>query len=347
MWNKIINGDIDLQKILKEIKILFESVENPNDWSRSWDSPTHPIIFSKYGSAKFFDVEGNISEYTPNRTKSNDYIKLVKTKDFIKPFNFKKEVMYNFNYNFNQEGDKIIVYKGERFKLYPENLIFIDKDKIGEHYKYEGGNLKPVKQYTKEGKFVAEHPSISQVARDFNIPYTKLLFAMKTVNCSYKGYIWRYARDEHGPDPKNPVPVIPINKDHYIKSRKPILEYDLNGNLIRRFEKVTDAIKEYNIKDKICVYSILRGEKYAYKGKIFRYENEELRGSYDYTLVTPKVGKIIQSKLDGTFIRTYKSYKEAAKATGLIYVEISRACNGKRDSYGGFLWKIEPAKTIY
>lgn len=47
-----------------------------------------------------------------------------------------------------------------------------------------------------------------------------------------------------------------------------------------------------------------------------------------------------QYSLDGIYIATYKSIKEAERTTGIAHGDISRCCLGKRLSAGGFIWKF-------
>lgn len=54
---------------------------------------------------------------------------------------------------------------------------------------------KPVKQFTKDGKFIAEYPSASEAARILNIFTTSIIACCRNRPNykTYKGFIWRYA----------------------------------------------------------------------------------------------------------------------------------------------------------
>lgn len=52
---------------------------------------------------------------------------------------------------------------------------------------------KPVKQFTKDGIFIAEYPSASEAARILNIFATNITACCKGKAKSYNGFIWRYA----------------------------------------------------------------------------------------------------------------------------------------------------------
>lgn len=49
---------------------------------------------------------------------------------------------------------------------------------------------------------------------------------------------------------------------------------------------------------------------------------------------------VLQFTLDGEFIKTYPSAKEAERQTGINRTSISYCCNGKLKTAGGFIWKF-------
>ena len=55
----------------------------------------------------------------------------------------------------------------------------------------------------------------------------------------------------------------------------------------------------------------------------------------DYSQSKP----VNQYSLDGIYIATYKSIKEASKQTGINQGDISCCCRGKYKTSGGFIWK--------
>jgi hypothetical protein len=46
-----------------------------------------------------------------------------------------------------------------------------------------------------------------------------------------------------------------------------------------------------------------------------------------------------QYSKDGTFIKEYRSVKDAIKETGILHV--SCACRGERKTAGGYIWKYK------
>ena len=55
----------------------------------------------------------------------------------------------------------------------------------------------------------------------------------------------------------------------------------------------------------------------------------------DYSQSKP----VCQYSLDGIYIATYKSIKEASKQTGINQGDISCCCRGKYKTSGGYIWK--------
>lgn len=60
-------------------------------------------------------------------------------------------------------------------------------------------------------------------------------------------------------------------KDHY--SSKPVYQYDLHGNLIKKWDSQSDAARFYN-KRPGNINNCVRGRNKTYLGYIWRYENE-------------------------------------------------------------------------
>lgn len=48
---------------------------------------------------------------------------------------------------------------------------------------------------------------------------------------------------------------------------------------------------------------------------------------------------VLQFDLEGNYIASYSSYKEAQEKTGAWYTHIGAVCNGKRATAGGYIWK--------
>ena len=75
----------------------------------------------------------------------------------------------------------------------------------------------------------------------------------------------------------------------------------------------------------------------ALKGKKQTKESVEKRAK---TLQKSIGKKVNQFALDGSFIRSFKSFNEAARITGVWEASIRNCCIGKYQHAGGYIWKF-------
>ena len=138
---------------------------------------------------------------------------------------------------------------------------------------------------------------------------------------------------------------------------KKVYQYDLDGNFIKEFVSIADAIREVapTIKNSGNIPSCCNGKRnqaygfqwsYKYCGsKINKYISKEEITSHK------KSKAVFQYSLNGDFIKKYDSITEAKKETGFSGIQ---ACvSGKNKTSGGFQWfsfykgeKISKAKSV-
>lgn len=135
----------------------------------------------------------------------------------------------------------------------------------------------------------------------------------------------------------------------------PIVQYGLNGDIIKEFKAMRTAASELGI-SRTTLKNILRGNtSYTYLPYTFRFKGEHfnkvvtgVRGkktglhvSNSNTLIE-KYGKpIIQLNMDGSFVKEYDSITVAAKHTGYIRQNILFHLKGKSKHLKGFLFKYK------
>lgn len=93
---------------------------------------------------------------------------------------------------------------------------------------------KPVIQYSKNGDYINEYPSMHEVQRQLGISASGVMQCCKG-NTQYRqcgGYIWRYKGDNR--------PITPILSPK-------IYQYSKTGELINIFSSITEASRKYNI----------------------------------------------------------------------------------------------------
>lgn len=144
--------------------------------------------------------------------------------------------------------------------------------------------------------------------------------------CKYVyGYIWTY--DEDKPNLEN----IP-------DSQKPLYQYDLNGNYIRKFNNVYEASEILGI-DKSGILNCIQGRNDSanefmwstvYNDNLQPYKMKQARGvdKYDY---------------EGNFIKKYDSIKSATENSSIIKnrKSIENCCKGKIEYTRDGIWRYD------
>lgn len=126
--------------------------------------------------------------------------------------------------------------------------------------------------------------------------------------------------------------------------KKPVRQYDLQGNFIAEYESIQKAGRENSINPQgiygCCNYHYKSSHNYQW-----RYAEENLTriNSYKNNKGINHI-RVEQYDCDGNYIKTYNSIMEAAYAINQPQSQrsISKCCNNiKYKSVGGYQWKIE------
>lgn len=124
------------------------------------------------------------------------------------------------------------------------------------------------------------------------------------------------------------------------KNRKPIEQYNKNGQLIRTWDSIQSIEKELNYKA-ACIASCARGERptaynfyWCYVGQLPVFK----------TYGTWRT--IYQFDLKGNLIGEYKSAQEAARNLGRSASPITDCCNKKCKTAFGFYWSYSSTPEI-
>lgn len=135
--------------------------------------------------------------------------------------------------------------------------------------------------------------------------------------------------------------TIPLTTKPTGRHTCPVSTYDLKGNYITTYPTAAIAAEKTKVNDG-DVISCCRGikadgkAKYQCKGIIFRYAIDKLDEFPDIPVACKKVE---QYTLDGEYIRTFDSLKEAWLHTGASIGAIGKVCKGLAKSSGGYVWK--------
>lgn len=194
---------------------------------------------------------------------------------------YKDDFMINYNSSSSDEeflkalengelvGEIIAVFTGEIYKevgkravAYENDLIELYWNNVGKEHsynRYANGKFnnigrkatendpkqsKNVLQYTLDGEFIAEWPSIGEVQRQLKISRGNICSCCKGERPHTNGFIWKYKEDKE----------YPLKLNYKVEKRinKKVLQYDLNGNFIAEYPSIYSAIKITSIPHIYC-----------------------------------------------------------------------------------------------
>lgn len=125
-----------------------------------------------------------------------------------------------------------------------------------------------------------------------------------------------------------------FGKGHYLS--KPVLQYDLNGRFIKKWDCQSDVARAFNVS--AITYCIDNPNK-TFKGYMWRSFNGTIE-----PIISPCKSRLIPYKveqydLQGNYIKTWDSANIAAKELDIPNKGIRDCCYNRQKSCGGFIWK--------
>lgn len=123
-----------------------------------------------------------------------------------------------------------------------------------------------------------------------------------------------------------------MKKDSQKKYSKPILQFDLNGNLIKKYHSVNEAARILKYAGS-GISNAARGISKQYNGYIWKYENDK------NPLIIPRM--VSQYDLNNHLIQQYKTVTDAARNLNCKAGSIYHALNGRCKTAHGYKWKYE------
>ena len=125
-----------------------------------------------------------------------------------------------------------------------------------------------------------------------------------------------------------------------ISSYKPVIQYDLQYNEIKRYKCVKDAVDESKglfIRSKISACCNLKRNKH--QGFVWRWDNGD---DFVERVKQPKKGKIVyQYDLDFNLKKIFNSLKEASDILNIESSNIAFCCKHHHRKAGGFYWRYK------
>ena len=134
-----------------------------------------------------------------------------------------------------------------------------------------------------------------------------------------------------------------VKENRYAKiiqsSCKSIKQYDLHGNYIKTFSSASEAARAVSSQEKIGNSHIIqccRGTQKTAYGFIWRYEVD----TENILLTSSKANRAVkQFDLQGNYLRTFNTIREAAELLKVSPTGIGSACRGIQQTCGGYKWK--------
>ena len=282
-------------------------------------------------------------------------------------FTIARLVYYCFVESIDLEDHRIIIYckDGNNFNIRPSNLqkqtiedkqrrivrsgrtqspfLTLDKSflqKIREaNFKKA---MKRITQYSMEGKKIMTFPSITAAAQATGGHATSIGHVAAGNKISASGFMWRFGNDKQ-------IDVASLKKVKLRKYREKygqkVTQYDLQGKKISSYPSLKDAAEATGASAG-CIALVIKGVYKSAKGYFW----QNGYGKPSINLSGYQVGrssaaatlfkKVKQYSLNGKYIATFKSLKEAAAALNASSSTISEACRGLQKTSHGYRWKF-------
>lgn len=203
-------------------------------------------------------------------------------------------------------------------------------------------NRKPVLQYKLNGECVGEFEGVTFAAKQcgYNDPSIIAKCCKGILKKAY-GYIWRYVDEPLTEEHR----MWCISYDYNPTNKKQVTCYDMNGNFINTYDSVLQA-ERFTGADHSVIIRCCNNQCKTSAGYIWRYSDDDLTAEHikwcNHMSGKKALSKpVVQFDMNMQFIGRYESITEAKRKMGVNNSCISQCCNGKLQTYGGYIWKFE------
>lgn len=122
------------------------------------------------------------------------------------------------------------------------------------------------------------------------------------------------------------------------KKIKPVLQYDLHGNFIKKWDAIKDAEDYLKTENHTNISACCLGKQKSAWGYIWKYQ----KGPIETKIKGIKHTLIVeQYDLEGNFIKEWESVKQIKEILGFAYSTIYECLNGKWKQTNGYIWKYK------
>lgn len=235
--------------------------------------------------------------------------------------NFERKILYT--YPETEDGLKSALRK-EAEIVTPEFVKRKDTYNLVPGGEYGGAFSlrKQIAQYTLEGKFITVWDAI--VIAEAELGLTSISQNLTGVSKYCGNYQWKYYNGDNSD-------IEPVQS-----KEKSVYQFDLQGNLIKRWKSITEASKQFN-KPSSAKVSISRiclgkgGQAYGYYWS-FKNKFEPKKNNH--------LSPVAKYNDAGEFLESYSSIKEAADSNNIkTPANIIAAIKGTQKRCGGFRWR--------
>ncbi len=235
--------------------------------------------------------------------------------------NFEREIL--FTYPYTKEGLEDALKK-EAELVTPEFVARKDTYNLVPGGEYGGGFSvrKPIVQYTLDGTFIKVWDSITIAQNELGLTSIRQNLSGKSKYCGK--YQWKYF--EGDASDIEPVKI----------KEKTVYQFDLQGNLIKRWESISYASKQFSNSEsakvsisRVCLNNASQayGYYWSFKNKFNPKKNNHL-------------SPVAKYNDKGEFLESYNSIKEAADENNIkSAANIIAAIKGSQKRCCGFRWR--------
>jgi hypothetical protein len=273
-----------------------------------------------------FKLETIIKKAVSINTSTFETIIHDSTEDASNKTGIKKTIIHSIcNKKQKKSGNYTFLYKEEYENLLNLNTFDGYIKKLLKPQ--ETTKRKPCVQISLDGNILNEYESTRKAAKTLGLDKESVRKCCLGKYETAGGFIWMY-KDELD---KKPIPKNVILGD---KRKKPITQYDLNGNFIREWESVSQVKKDLNFLSS-NVHAVCVGNQKTAYGFIWKYKGDTDLSNNIST--NKRIKMVLQYDLDNNLVKKWGSISEAEKELKLSH--ISAVCNGRGKTAGGFIWK--------
>lgn len=235
--------------------------------------------------------------------------------------NFKREIL--FTYPYTEQGLKLALAKEkeivtEEFIKRPDTYNIVPGGTYGGGY----ANHRKILQYDLDGNFIKVWDAIIIAETELGVNSIKSALTGKS---KYAGeWQWHYYEG----NTNNIEPIITKEKSVY--------QFDLQGNLLRRYKSIQEAARTFKNVDsaKSAISQVCLGKHVQAYGYYWSFKNkfESKRNNH--------LSSVAKYNDNGEFIESYNSIKEAADSNNIkTPANILAAISGSQKRCGGFRWR--------